>query len=122
MNTMPVGMRFDQRNIVIIPVIFPDQSGVKIRPALVLSCDIFNHNRRKPDIICCSITSNLNQFPHAVRLEMKDMEAGNIKYESMIKPNVLLTIDKTLIEKSVGKIREEKFEEVILELKRIFGL
>ncbi len=46
-----------QKTIVLVPFPFSDQTGSKVRPALILSNNSFN--KMSQDVLACAITSNI---------------------------------------------------------------
>jgi mRNA interferase MazF len=108
------GMNVKQRDIILIPVPFSDLSTSKRRPAFVISNSSYNmHN---DDIICCAITSNPSNYAGCVPITYSDLERGDLKYESQIKPTKVFTLNKKLIIKSLAKLNIEKSREVIRNL------
>ena len=58
-------------DVVLVPFDFTDRSGVKWRPAVVVSTD--DYNRTTPDVLIVSITSNLRALPHPGALSAPDL-------------------------------------------------
>ena len=103
-------MTYEQGEIIIVPFPFSDLRSIKRRPVLVLSKKL--DNIASDDIITCGITSNVRESKHSVLIENKNLERGKIPIQSRIKVDKLFTLDKKIIEKSVGKINEETFNKV----------
>lgn len=106
-----------QREIILVPFPFSDQSGTKVRPALVLSKDEFNLNSR--DIIICGITSNISKDFYSIKIESKDLEEGRIE-ASMAKVENLAKIEQSLVIKKIGRLNSAKFGEVMGKLDSLF--
>jgi mRNA interferase MazF len=86
--------RFVKGEVVVLPFPFSDLSGSKLRPALVLA------DLSGDDIILCQITSQMSaKDSHAIALEAKDFQKGNLKVLSNIRPNRIFTADKNIIKK-----------------------
>lgn len=96
------GTSIEQRSIILIPFPYTDLSGSKKRPALVISSNEFNN--MNDDVICCLITSNLQDRQYAINITTKDMENGYLEFESKIKPYRLFTVNKKLIYKLLCKL------------------
>ncbi len=111
------GTSIEQRSIVLIPFPYTDLSGVKKRPALVISS--LDFNLKSDDVICCLITSNPENRRYSIKVTNKDMEKGYLEFESKIKPYRLFTIDKKLIYKILGKLNLAKSKAVIEEINKI---
>ncbi len=107
-----------QRDMLLVPFPFSDQSGNKVRPILVLSKD--EYNKSSDDLIVCAITSNLNNNKFAVNIEQKDLEEGILYERSAVKVENILKIKKFLIIKKIGVLNNKVFGRVLLMLKTIF--
>jgi mRNA interferase MazF len=83
----------------------------KDRPALVL------FKSGSDNFVFCAITTNGSREPR-IELNDKDFQTGSLTCKpSFIKPNILSTIDKSLIRSKVGTLKPEKLKEVITKLK-----
>ena len=111
------GTSIEQRSVILIPFPYSDLSAAKKRPALVVSSTEFN--RKNEDIICCLITSNIEDTQHSIRISNKDMEDGFLEFESKIKPYRVFTANKKLAYRSLGKLNILKSKLVVSELKGI---
>ncbi len=101
---------YEQGEIIIVPFPFSDLSSVKKRPVLVLSKQIDNNT--SDDIITCGITSNIKDSKYSIFIENKDLDKGQIPTKSRIKVDKLFTLNKRIVEKSVGRINKKTFNEV----------
>ncbi len=54
-------MPYRKGDVILVPFAFTDRSGVKRRPAVVVSGD--DYNQQTPDIVIASITGNLYGQP-----------------------------------------------------------
>ena len=95
----------------VVTVLFPfsNLAVAKRRPALVLI------DLPGKDVVLAAITST-GTDPNAITLQRKDFASGRLLRPSFILPAKLFTIERTLVEKSIGKISEEKRLEVIQKL------
>ena len=114
------GTNIEQRSIILIPFPYTDLSGAKKRPALVISSSDFNN--KNDDVICCLITSNLEDKQHAIIIGNKDMENGLLEFESKVKPYKLFTVNKGLIYKILSKLNVSKSKLIIDEINRIVSI
>ena len=112
-----ISLEYKQRDIILIPFPFSNQRGAKIRPALIISNNYFNHSE---DIIVSGITSNINRDKYTVHFEEKDLEQKNIKENCCIKVENILKIEKSLIIKKIDSIKEEPFEKALSIVKDLF--
>lgn len=100
----------EQRDLLIVPFPFSDQSGRKVRPVVVLSNNQFNGNSE--DVVVLGVTSNVKREKYAVGLTNKDLESGNLITACMIKVENILRLEKGLVVKKIGKISEKKLKEI----------
>lgn len=115
MRQTVTGTTYEQGDVVLIKVPFSDMTGVKKRPALVISNASFNGGSQ--DIIVCGITSNLTNTPHSVPIENKDMLTGKMPKPSLIKANHVFTLSKGVILDRWGRARPE----IVQQTKAVLG-
>ncbi|MFN3422987.1 MAG: type II toxin-antitoxin system PemK/MazF family toxin [Armatimonadota bacterium] len=99
--------RFVKGDIVVVPFPFADLTQAKRRPALVLA------ELEGGDLILCQITSQQVRDRYAIALEETDFEIGSLRQRSNIRPNRLFTADSHIVLYRVGRLKEEKVNEVI---------
>ena len=109
---------FEQGDIVVLPIPFSNLSDAKLRPAIIISSNQFNQNY--PDVIALKITSIGHSLPFDVLLKSNDLTKGELLKESTINCAFMLTIEKTLIDKKIGKINNSKLNEIKEKLKELF--
>ncbi|MEK6822888.1 MAG: type II toxin-antitoxin system PemK/MazF family toxin [Nanoarchaeota archaeon] len=105
-----------QRDIILVPFPFSDQSGHKIRPALVLSNDVFNGGR---DVITCGITGNVKPSQYSIIIDQKNIDTGTLHDRSAIKVESVAKIDRTLIIKQIARIDTDTFSRAVHILQEI---
>jgi len=108
--------RFIKGDVVVIPFPFSDLSQSKKRPALVIT------SLKGEDIILAQITSKNIYDEYAVELREKDFIEGGLKVNSNIRVNKLFTASRDLILYKVGRINQEKIDEVINKIIEIIKL
>ena len=101
----------EQRDLLLVPFPFSDQSGKKVRPVVVISNNEFNN--LSEDLIVIGVTSNISKDKYTIDLNNKDLEEGNLFDLCCIKVENILKIDKQLIVKKIGKLKKEKFKDII---------
>ena len=111
-------MNAAQKELFLVPFPFSDGSGKKVRPVLVLSKDQFNNTSQ--DVIVCAITSNLEKHSYSLQISQKDLEEGTLHTSSTIKIENILKVDKTLLLKKIGKIKEPTFTQAQEKLYTLF--
>src|SRR3972149_2834248 len=107
----------NQREILLVPFPFSDQSGRKVRPVIVVSNDSFNN--RSEDVIVVGVTSNIAKDKYSLGLSNNDLEEGRLFTKCSIKVENILRLEKGLVIKKIGKINKIKFNEIISILDKI---
>jgi mRNA interferase MazF len=103
-------LNFKQGDIVIAELLYSEQIGLKIRPAIVISSTSYNKN--SDDIILLKITSSDKKTKYDISLKKEDMSMGKLKRKSSIMIDNPVTTYKGIIKSKVGKINEKKLKEV----------
>jgi mRNA interferase MazF len=92
---------FEFGDIVLVPFPFTNQKASKRRPAIVVSAPAF-HDRR-PDLIVMAVTSQVRIPLLAGEVVLGDWRTAGLLKPSVAKP-VLLTIQKTLVLRTLGRL------------------
>ena len=85
---------------VLVPFPFTDQSGTKKRPAVVVSSESYNANRR--DILIMAITSQVRMPLGFGEAMIGDWQIAGLIKSSVLKP-VFTTIEQALVLRLMGK-------------------
>lgn len=101
----------EQRDILLVPFPFSDQSGKKVRPVIVISNDEFNESSE--DILVVGVTSNISKDKYTLKLTNSDLEEGKLFSHCCIKVENILKIDKELIIKKIGKIKKNILSTIL---------
>lgn|SRR5579872_2225732 len=115
---MRSGINFEQGEIVLVPFPFTNLSTSKKRPVLVLSKT--SYNKKSSDFVCCGIISNIRNVHHSVSLQNKDLVDGILPKPSRIKTSTIFTLEKSIVIRRLGKIRENVMEKVRKEILELF--
>lgn len=99
-----------QRDIVLVNFPFSDQSGEKIRPALVISNNEFNSSGE--DVVVCAITGVLKINKYSLIIDKEDIEDGVLYDKSLVKAETILKRKKSLIIKKIAAIKKSTFEKI----------
>lgn len=78
----------------VVIVNFPGAIGVKRRPAVVLSTDVYHVHR--PDVIVGLLTTNIESATAPTDYTLKDWEAAGLHYPSAFRSYLLTLDDGTL--------------------------
>lgn len=107
---MKFGIKYNQRDIVLVPFPFSDLSETRKRPVLVLSRD--KENKNSDDLIVCAVTSNLKDKKNSVLIDKINLSGGDIPVRSSVKVNKLFCIDKKLVVKKFAQLNKQTFEKI----------
>ena len=101
---MPSTTTFDRGQVVVVNVPFSNHSGVKPRPALVVSAEPFH--RDLPDLIVCPVSSQPRYFRRPGRGDcpIKEWRAIGLRYPSTVRISKLLAVDKQMIKTGLGAL------------------
>lgn len=101
----------EQKDLLLVPFPFSDQSGRKVRPVVVISNNEFN--RYSDDVIVMGVTSNILKDKYTINLTNNNLDEGRLLTNCSIKIENLLKLDKELIIKRIGKINKETLKNSI---------
>lgn len=88
-------------DVVLVPVGFTDQSGVKRRPAVIVSSD--RYNAESPDLVIASIASNLAAIAHPGDHAIERWQEAGLLRPSMVQPK-LATIEARIASRRLGHL------------------
>jgi len=100
--------------IVLVPFPFTDLSGMKVRPAVVIS----NKNIGQ-DVILAFISTNIKKkgkFEIFIKMDDKN----GLKSDSVILVSKIATLEKKIILGSIGKLSNDDILQVKDEIKTLF--
>lgn len=93
-------------DVVLVPFPFTDQSGVKKRPAVIVSSSGYNAHRR--DLVIMAITSQIRTPLGFGEAFVADWQKAGLIKPSVLKPSVLkpvlTTIEHGLVARTMGKL------------------
>jgi mRNA interferase MazF len=101
---MPNTTAYRFGDLVLVSFPFTDQTGIKKRPAIVVSSDAYQ--RQRPDVVLMAVTSQLLRPAGAVgEVLITEWQKAGLPKASLIKP-VFATIEKRLILRKLGELQE----------------
>jgi mRNA interferase MazF len=100
---MPSTTSYSFGDVVLVPFPFNDQSATKKQPAVVVSSDAYN--RARPDVILMAITGHMSPYPRIGEAVISGWKEAGLLKASSIKP-ILATIEKTLIIRTLGQLKQ----------------
>jgi len=109
---------FEFGDIILVPFPFTDQSATKKRPAVVISSKPYNEQR--PDLIIMAVTSQIKLASVIGEVIIQNWQAAGLLKPSAIKP-VMTTIEKPLVIKTMGQLKENDQKALQESIKEILG-
>ncbi|MFV2016794.1 MAG: type II toxin-antitoxin system PemK/MazF family toxin [Candidatus Heimdallarchaeota archaeon] len=101
---LKISSSFEQGEILVLELPFSNLVGSKLRPVLVVSNA--NYNNSSNDVIVAKITGSNFNTPWEIKLTNEHLESGKLKKISFIDTGFLFTIEKSIIKRSIAKIKE----------------
>lgn len=111
-------MNVRQKEIMLVPFPFSDFSGKKVRPVLVVSNNKFNQS--SDDAIVCGITTNTAKETYTVKISNDHLEEGHLFKPCCVKVENILKINKSLLIKKIGTIKNKTFSSVLEKIDSLF--
>lgn len=105
-------MAYRRGDVIAVPYAYSDLSGGKVRPAVIVSSDAYNQAR--PDVIAAGITTQLAAVGPYDHL-LADWAAAGLRYPSAVRGR-LLTIEQTLIHRTVGRVSYNDWQAIEAKL------
>jgi mRNA interferase MazF len=112
-------------DIVILDVPFSDRTGSKVRPAVVVQDD--DLNQRLADTIIALITSSPRRFTGAdsqlpIDLATAEGRQSGLRTASVVQCENLVTVEKSFIRGTIGRIADSLMPQVDQCLKAALGI
>ena len=109
---------FNRGDVVLVRFVFSDESGAKLRPAVVVSSRAYNKARQ--EVIVAAVTSNVDRRLFGDRLVV-DWRAAGLLFPSLV-TGILRTIRRAMIERRLGALPAKDLAAVDQELRRSLAL
>ncbi len=113
-GTMP-----NQRDIVLVPILFTDLTSKRRRPVVVVSNNEYNH--KADDIVVVAMTSNLKAAVYSFTITSADLVIGSLRKPSRIRVDKVYTLAQSIVVKKFGQLREDSFNRIRQLLSALVG-
>ena len=118
-------MTFRRGNVVLANLPYSDQTGSKVRPALVVQCD--RNNDRLDDIILVMITTVIGRATteptqFLIEITTPEGQASGLLRNSAVKCEHLVTLDRGLVSRVIGRLPPDVMKNVNRCLKESLDL
>lgn len=109
---------YNRGDIVLVGFIFSDESGRKLRPALVISSAPYH--RARQEVVVAAITSRITRRLFGDHMIADWKEAG-LLFPSLV-TGIFRTIKRSMIERKLGTVSHADLEAVDRQILRSLGL
>ena len=107
--------------VVLVAFVFSEETGKKLRPALVVSSEGYHRARQEiQEIIVAAITSNLRRCLFGDHV-VADWQGAGLLFPSVV-TGVLRTVKRTMIERRLGAMPAGDLRAIDEGLRRSLGL
>lgn len=103
----------------LVPFGFTDQTGMKWRPAIVVSTD--RYNEETPDVLIASVTGNLRAIPHPGDHRLVDWQGAGLLVPSLGQTK-LGTVDASILGRRLGALSSTDLSAIERGLREALGL
>jgi len=109
---------YSRSDVVLVGFVFSDESGRKLRPALVLSSPAYHRGRQ--EVVVAAVTSNIRRRLFGDHV-IADWKGAGLLFPSLV-TGILRTIKRTMIDRKLGTMPKSDMQAVDRELRRSLGL
>ncbi|MBI3001731.1 MAG: type II toxin-antitoxin system PemK/MazF family toxin [Deltaproteobacteria bacterium] len=109
---------YSRGDVVLVGFVFSDESGKKLRPAVVISSPAYN--RARQEVIVAAITSNVRRRLFGDHL-IANWKGAGLLFPSLA-TGIFRTITGTMIDRKLGSMPKPEMEAIDRELRRSAGL
>jgi mRNA interferase MazF len=109
---------FKRADVVLVGFIFSDESGTKLRPALVVSSAAYHRGRQ--ELVVAAITSNVRRRLYGDHV-LTDWKSAGLLFPSTV-TGIIRTVKRSMIERKLGSLANPDREAVDREFRRSLAL
>ena len=103
-------IKINQKDLILLSYPFSNLKEMKVRPALVISNNIFNN--KSEDCILVPLTSVIKNEPYSIIINQENLNEGKLIKTSRIRVDKVFSVQKNLIKMKIGVLNEDIFERV----------
>jgi len=110
--------KYSRGNVVLVSFVFADETGVKQRPAVIISSDTYHQQRQ--EAIISAITSRIDRIlvgDHVIN----DWREARLLFPS-VATGIIRTIKQSLVVRKLGKMPGDDLKEIDKQLSIAFGI
>lgn len=115
---MPNTISSKRGDVVLVGFVFADESGIKQRPAVVVSTEFYH--RRREEVIVAAVTSNVDRVL-AGDYRIVGWQKAGLLYPS-VSTGILRTIKRSMIHRRLGRLLSDDMQGMEAALRQSLGL
>jgi mRNA interferase MazF len=109
---------YKRGDVVLVGFIFPDETGIKRRPAVIISSDVYHTGRE--EAIIAAITSRTDRILVGDHL-IDNWQGSGLLFPS-VATSIIRTIKQSMIARKLGSMRPPDMEVIDNKLRLVLGL
>jgi len=109
---------YNRGDVVLVGFVFSDESGKKLRPAVVISSAAYNRSRQ--EIIVAAITSNIRRRLFGDQL-IVDSKGAGLLFPSLV-TGIFRTIKRSMVDRKLGAMPKAEMHAIDMKLRQSLGL
>jgi len=109
---------YNRGDVVLVAFVFSDESGKKLRPAVVVSSAAYNRSRQ--EIIVAAITSNIRRRFFGDHL-ITNWKGAGLLFPSSV-AGIFRTIKRAMVDRKLGAMPKRDMEAIDVKLRQSLGL
>lgn len=109
---------YKRGDVVLVGFVFSDESGKKLRPALVISSSAYNRGRK--EVVVAAITSNVRRRLFGDHL-IVDWKGAGLLFPS-VATGILRTVTREMLDRKLGVMAKGDMDAVDNGLRRALAL
>ena len=109
----------NQGDIILISFPFSNVTDYKVRPAIVISNNLYNTSTE--DVVVLAMTSNINNMKYKIKINNNDLLSGTLPLDCAIRVDKPYSLIKSKILKIQAKIKTEKFLIIIEKINALIN-
>ncbi len=109
---------YNRGEVVLVSFVFPDQTGAKRRPALVISSEMYM--QRRQEVVISAITSNVRRILPGDTV-LTQWEQAGLLAPSLV-TGIVRTINQRAITRKIGRLPGKDLSSVEASLRLSLGL
>jgi mRNA interferase MazF len=109
---------YSRGDVVLVGFVFADESGRKLRPAVIISSSAYH--RARQEVVVTAVSSNVKRRLFGEHL-IGDWKGAGLLFPSTV-TGIIRTIKRSMIDRRLGSLAKSDLEAVERELRRCLGL